>query len=189
MLLNVVPSANRLENACESRSEGSQHFAVHSIVDPESRLLTLHQPGFAKNAEVMRDGGLLDCHGAFEIADAHSAFVAREYVKQLEADRMRQEGEVLRQPLCVSLGNGRAGCAVAAAIPQFAFGEFEDFRHGYIIPTISTLVNICLQMSVSVRDGRREDAPESADERGRPTGSCRHGSPFGCVCAESCDPS
>lgn len=88
---------------------------------------------------MMGYGRLLHRHRGFEIAHTHLPLLTREQVEQLQPDRMRQDGQVIRQVLRVVGRNARLCIRLATALA--ASSRVEDGqRHGNTLILFDTLV-------------------------------------------------
>ena len=91
---------------------------------------------------MVRDRRLLDRNRCLEVADAHSAFIARQHIQKLEANGIRQlfqlGGERCRLRICAA----RARLHVAAPFSELPIDDFECSGHATTLAGISTTVNI-----------------------------------------------
>ena len=81
----VRQSAQHLLHAI---AQGARRIPPDAIVDPLADLFAFDQPRLTQEAQVVRNGGLLDRNGRLEVADADATFVAGEHVEQLQPHRV-----------------------------------------------------------------------------------------------------
>src|SRR5262249_4287487 len=88
-----------LELPSDSQAEGRERLTLNEIVGPQTPALAVDQPSLAQQAQMVRDGRLLDRQGGLQIADADLAGAAAQDIQDLHPNRVRQYREIVAKLL------------------------------------------------------------------------------------------
>jgi len=88
-------SGELVERLQNPGAERRKDRAIHKVIGEQSMALAIDQPSLAQQPQMVRDGRLFHRQRRFQVADAHLARAARQHRQDLNANRMRDDQQIV----------------------------------------------------------------------------------------------